>query len=231
MKSRYLLILAPLALAACDEQAMKDFKMPWDKETVEAPAEPAGPPRLQTPEVSPLKQAIEIEGAERVAVATADAATLNVTAYSARGNEPFWQVDVSGDRAVLKTSGAKDRSVTVRRIAYAKGVEYIGTLNGRPFSVNIRGTACKDSMSGEKFPMTATLRSAAVNGAGCATPAQAAPPKAPAKAAAKTAAKPASAPAKASAPTPTPATAPAATPAATPAANPATPADPAAQAG
>lgn len=228
MKSRYLLILAPLALAACDEQAMKDFKMPWDKDTVEAPAEPAGPPKLQTPEVSPLKQAIEIEGAERVAVATADAATLNVTAYSARGNEPFWQVDVSGDRAVLKTPGAKDRGVTVRRIAYAKGVEYIGTLNGRPFSVNIRGTACKDSMSGEKFPMTATLRSAVVNGAGCATPAQAAPAKAPVKAAAKTAAKPA----KATAPTPPPAaTPPAATPAATPAANPATPADPAAQAG
>ena len=216
MKSRYLLILAPLALAACDEKAMQDFRLPWDKAPeAEAPQAPAGPPGLQTPEISPLKQAIEVEGGTRVAVATADASTVNVTAYSARGVGVAWAVDVSGNRGVLKVGGQRDRFIDLRRIAYAKGVEYVGTLNGSPFVLNIRGTECQDS-TGARQPMSASLRSSVISGRGCAAPASAdIVPPAP-KAAPKP--PPKKAPAKPAAP---------ATPA-TPATPPATPTPPAA---
>ena len=43
MRLRLIILAAPLALAACDDQAMKDFRMPWDKPepVVAAPAAPA----------------------------------------------------------------------------------------------------------------------------------------------------------------------------------------------
>ena len=43
MKLRYAMALLPFALAACDEQAMQDIRMPWDKPEVAAPAAPVDP--------------------------------------------------------------------------------------------------------------------------------------------------------------------------------------------
>ena len=54
------------------------------------------------PGVSPLEQPIET-GAEIRPVSTAEAATYNTAAFSARGNEPFWAVDVAGSTAIYKT--------------------------------------------------------------------------------------------------------------------------------
>ena len=41
MNARLTLLALPLALAACDEQAMKDFRMPWDKPAPVVAAAPA----------------------------------------------------------------------------------------------------------------------------------------------------------------------------------------------
>ena len=182
MRPRKLLLAfaaLPLLLAACGD----DIRMPWDKPldatpaVVETPQSPASQP-LVSPQVSPTQVPIEVEG-DRKAVATAESVTLNTTAFVARGNEPFWRVDVSDGTARYQTpDNEKGRNVPVRRIAYAKGVEYIGELNGSAFALNIRATKCVDTMSGEKFPMTSALRigSNVVNG--CAGPMQA-PPAAP----------------------------------------------------
>lgn len=166
------LALLPLALAACDNPAMNDLQtsLGMKPEVAEQPATPAGPPA-----VSPLDQAIEVEGGETVASATANAETLNTAAFVARGNEPFWIVEASGERAVYKTpENQLGRSITVRRLTFAQGVEFVGTLDGTAFALTIRGADCVDDMSGEKFPMSATLKIGGRMNNGCAAPAAAA---------------------------------------------------------
>lgn len=166
-----LLSLMALPLAACDEAAMKDFRAGLGMETEEEqPAEPAQP---RPPAVSPLDVPIETGAADPVAAVTAESETLNTTAYAARGNEPFWLVEVSGNTAVYKTPGNQSgREITVQRLIFAQGVEYVGTLNGQVFALNIRGSECTDSMSGEEFPMSATLKIGNNAHRGCAVPAQ-----------------------------------------------------------
>ena len=50
MNARLTLLALPLALAACDEQAMKDFRMPWDKP---APVVAAAPPVVASSPAAP----------------------------------------------------------------------------------------------------------------------------------------------------------------------------------
>lgn len=196
MKLRLALALLPLALAACDEQAMQDLRMPWDKPldaTPAATAPPADPMAtpLVDPAVSPRDVPIEAAG-EQKAVATAESETLNTAAFAARGNEPFWRVDVSGSTAKYQTpENQSGRNIAVNRLVYAGGVEYIGVLDGKPFSLNISGKDCVDTMSGEKFPMTAALRIGSRHVNGCASPAEAAPAASAATNAKAPAAKPA----------------------------------------
>ncbi|WBU62958.1 COG3650 family protein [Paracoccus aerodenitrificans] len=182
MKFRLALVLLPLALAACDEQAMQDLRMPWDQ-PLDATPEPAAPPvdpmqiPLVDPEVSPTQVPMEVEG-QRNAVATAESTTLNTMAFTASGNEPFWRVDVAEGTARYATpDNQSGRNISVNRIVYRQGVEYVGTLNGLPFTLNIRNVACQDSMSGDTFPMTALLRSGSQRMQGCARPAVPATPE------------------------------------------------------
>lgn len=119
-----------------------------------------------------LEQPIEIAEAPATPVATAEAKTSSTNAFSAHGNEPFWTVNVAGGTAIYITPGnSKGRAIRVNRLVFDKGVEYVGVLSGRPFVVNIRGTACQDDMSGEKFPFTATLTVSGRSHRGCAGPA------------------------------------------------------------
>ena len=65
MNARLTLLALPLALAACDEQAMKDFRMPWDKPApvVAAAPAPTAPPKPAIPEptgASPTQQPLEV---------------------------------------------------------------------------------------------------------------------------------------------------------------------------
>lgn len=206
-----LIALMTLPLAAC--------------EGVNLPTIGGAEPQVQghkgPPGVSPLEQPIET-GAEARPVSTAEAATYNTPAFSARGNEPFWAVDVAGSTAIYKTpDNQKGRPIRVNRLAFAQGVEYVGVHAGRPFVLNVRAAACEDSMSGQDFPFTARLTVSGKSETGCAGPATAevaqavAATKAPAPAAprqATTARRPA---ATRPAPTPAAPTPAASTPAAT----------------
>lgn len=229
MNSRLaLLALMTLPLAACDGAGLPGLGGEQQAPVAEGHKGPPG--------VSPLDQPIEVGGETR-AVATADAATHTTAAFSARGNEPFWAVDVAGTTAIYKTpENQRGRAVLVNRLTFAQGVEYVGVLNGRPFTLNIRGAACQDSMSGEKFPMTARLTTSGRSVTGCAGPATAevAAATAATKAVAPAAPKPRNVPKPAAArpapaATPAPAAEPAAsTPADTPAPTAASPAAPSA---
>lgn len=125
------------------------------------------------PGVSPLEQPIET-GAEIRPVSTAEAATYNTAAFSARGNEPFWAVDAAGSTAIYKTpDNQRGRPIRVNRLVFAQGVEYVGVHAGRPFVLNIRAGKCQDSMSGQDFPFTARLTVSGRSETGCAAAATA----------------------------------------------------------
>lgn len=167
------LVLLPLALAACDEAAMKDLRLPWDKEAVaEAPAV-TGPPA-----VSPLVEPVELPGAPQVAVATADARTLHETAFAAEGPGGAWRVEVAGDKARFMRAGARDATVQVRRLVYARGVEYVGQLGGTPFALTVLGANCETPGMGRGWPLSARVKSGGKTVEGCAAPAASAPARA-----------------------------------------------------
>lgn len=176
MNARLILLALPLALAGCDQQAVRDFRLPWDKPApapvVAAPAAPAEPPKPSIPEptgASPAQQPLEIAG-ERTKVATAEAQTANATRFTASGEG--WSATVDGTTARVERAGGKPATVKVQRLVYAGGVEYAGTLNDALFSLDLRSAACGGQ------PLTATLKANGKKLAGCASPGSAAPAKA-----------------------------------------------------
>lgn len=158
-----LIALMTLPLAACDGASLPGL----------GSAEPQVQGHKGPPGVSPLEQPIET-GAEVRPVSTAEAATYNTAAFSARGNEPFWAVDVAGSTAIYKTpDNQKGRPIRVNRLAFAQGVEYVGVHAGRPFVLNVRAAGCQDSVSGQDLPFTARLTVSGRSETGCAGPATA----------------------------------------------------------
>ena len=224
-RSAFAVLSMTVALTACGQ-------LPFQQSEPEAPAH-SGPPT-----VSPLDQPIET-GAEAIPVSTAEASTMQTAMFRAAGNG--WVATASDKTAVLERAGAKSVGVTVRRMTYGRGVEFVGSMNGQVFSLNIRAAEC-DTGSG-KAPFSARLKVGSQSMTGCAAPtdtmpkaqvkaASAAPkPKAAAKPATPAAkpATPASAPAPAATPAPAaaPATEPASTPETTPESTPAPAAEPA----
>ncbi len=203
-RSAFAVLSMTVALAACGE-------LPFQKG-----AEPAAKGHVGPPGVSPLEQPIET-GAAITPVSTAEASTMSTAMFRAAGSG--WTVTAADKNAVYERPGAKSVGINVRRMTYAKGVEFIGTMNGSVFSLNIQAAACE---AGDvKTPFTAKLRVGSQRLTGCAaatdtmpkaqTRASSAPPKPKAQ--------PKPAPAKPATPAPTPAeaTAPATTPATTPA--------------
>ena len=169
-RSAFAVLSMTVALAACSE-------LPFQKD-----AEPAAKGHVGPPGVSPLEQPIET-GAEIVPVSTAEASTMAVAMFRAAG--PGWTVTAADKNAVYERPGAKSVGVTVRRMTYAKGVEFVGTMNGSVFSLNIQAAACE---AGDvKTPFTAKLRVGSQRLTGCAaatdtmpkaqTRASSAPPK------------------------------------------------------
>lgn len=89
--------------------------------------------------------------------------------FRARGNEPFWAIDVEGDVLHFVTPEMPEgRTLQGARIAHAKGVAFSGEDEGRPFNLDITRTACSDSMSGDAFEFTATWDYAGQRMHGCA---------------------------------------------------------------
>ncbi|SFY19960.1 hypothetical protein SAMN04244548_03035 [Paracoccus pantotrophus] len=207
-RSAFAVLSMTVALAACGE-------LPFQSSEPEAPAH-SGPPG-----VSPLEAPIET-GTEGKPVATAEASTLGTAMFRAAG--PGWTVTAADKTAVYERPGAKSVGVTVRRMAYGRGVEFIGSMNGSVFALNIQAAECE--AGGQKTPFTARLRVGSQRLSGCAVPTDTMPkaqvrassaapkPKAQPKPAAPTA-KPETTPATATPETEAPTTAPATAPAET----------------
>ncbi|WP_026155329.1 hypothetical protein [Paracoccus sp. N5] len=196
-RSAFAVLSMTVALAACGN-------LPWQQEdrAADTPAH-SGPPG-----VSPLEQPIET-GAEQKPVATAEASTMGTAIFRAAG--AGWTATAGDNTAVYERPGAKSVGVTVRRMTYARGVEFIGNMNGSVFALNIRAESCE--VGGQKTPFTANLRVGSQRLTGCAAPTDSLP-KAQVKASSaapkpKSTPKPAAPAAKPAEPKPAPTTEPA----------------------
>lgn len=78
----------------------------------------------------------------------------------ARGNEPFWAVEVHVDRMLLRQPElAAPLEFSVEQSLDGEGsVTFRGTASAATLEVAVTSTACSDSMSGEYFAYTATAR-------------------------------------------------------------------------
>ena len=82
-----------------------------------------------------------------------------IATFTARGNEPFWSVQVEGDTLTYSTPELQPgRAMQAQRTAHAKGVGFTGQDEGRDFNLDIQDTACEDTMSGEAFEFTAVFQ-------------------------------------------------------------------------
>ena len=154
-RSAFAVLSMTVALAACGNLPVQQE----ERAAEQAPGH-SGPPA-----VSPLEQPIET-GAESRPLATAEASTMATAMFRASG--AGWTVTAADKTAVYERPGAKSVGVTVRRMAYARGAEFIGNMNGQVFALNIRAEACE--ANGQKSPFTANLRVGSQRLTGCAAP-------------------------------------------------------------
>ncbi|KRW93958.1 hypothetical protein [Paracoccus sp. MKU1] len=152
-RSAFAVLSMTVALAACGE-------LPFQKSDEPEAAAHSGPPS-----VSPLEQPIET-GAEGKPVATAEASTLNTAMFRAAGSG--WTVTAADKTAVYERPGARSVGVAVRRMVYGRGVEFIGSMNGTVFALNIQAAECQTG--DQKTPFTARLRVGSQRLSGCAVP-------------------------------------------------------------
>lgn len=80
--------------------------------------------------------------------------TIGAEEWTARGNEPAWQIEV-GDEAMTLT-GIDIPTLTVPRQSHpiaARGIEvYSGSTNGRALTLVATEAICNDTMTGMPFP-------------------------------------------------------------------------------
>lgn len=92
-----------------------------------------------------------------------------IATFTARGNEPFWSVQVEGDTLTYTTPELQPGKVLqAQRQALAKGVTFRGQDAGSDFTLDIQTTPCEDTMSGEPFEFTATFKYGDKTVTGCA---------------------------------------------------------------
>ncbi|WP_134679684.1 hypothetical protein [Paracoccus ravus] len=154
-RSAFAVLAMTVVVTACGE-------LPFQSKT--APDETTAPGPSGPPAVSPVDSPIET-GAEGTPRATAEASTMNTAMFRAAG--AGWTVTAANNRAVYERSGARSTAVTVRRMTYNRGVEFIGTMNGQVFALNIQAGACQAGDA--STPFSAKLRVGSQRLSGCAS--------------------------------------------------------------
>lgn len=134
------LVLSSLTLSAIATLAA--CQSPSADNSVAVPARPASvnAPKPASPSSPPVTQQVPKK-------------------FRAGGTEPFWGVDVDGERLLYTTpENMQGTRLTAKPVVSANGTRYAGTENGKPFSLEIReaGT-CSDGMSEIDYRYTATF--------------------------------------------------------------------------
>lgn len=90
--------------------------------------------------------------------------------FHARGNEPFWSVEVARDRLLYNTPDTQPGvELAATRTDTATDVEFRGVHGGKDFVLIITPGQCEDSMSGQAYDYTATFSDGERQLTGCAS--------------------------------------------------------------
>ncbi|WP_222565626.1 COG3650 family protein [Novilysobacter antarcticus] len=90
--------------------------------------------------------------------------------FHARGNEPFWSVEVVGDTLLYNTPDTQPGvELAATRNDTATDVEFRGVHGGKDFVLIITPGQCEDSMSGQAYDYTATFSDGERQLTGCAS--------------------------------------------------------------
>ena len=148
------LVMALAALVGCTQPAAPPSTAPAASTSVPPPPAISVPPPPTVP--SPR---------------TATPVAANGDRVVAHGNEPFWAIEVDGDRLLWKTPELPEGRVLVaERRVHATGAGYAGNDGGKPFSLVILAEPCSDGMSDRTYDYTATWTYAGQAMHGCAAP-------------------------------------------------------------
>ncbi|MFN3702447.1 COG3650 family protein [Thermomonas sp.] len=84
------------------------------------------------------------------------------------GTEPFWNVNVEGDRLVYSTpDDPAGVQLQGRRRAIPGGVEITGSRDGRAFVLTVAQGECNDGMSDQTYRLVAGFRFGDLDLSGC----------------------------------------------------------------
>ncbi len=90
--------------------------------------------------------------------------------FHARGNEPFWSVEVAGDKLLYNTPDTQPGvELAATRTDTATDVEFRGVHDGKEFVLIITPGHCEDSMSDQDYDYTATFSDGERQLTGCAS--------------------------------------------------------------
>ena len=124
--------------------------------------EPAGPSTA-----GPVSE-IPAEPAEPVSTAPWDEARARGVDFRAVGNEPAWTMDVYSDSLVVVTTNYGADTVSAPAPAVAgSAFSFESATDAGAVLVDVAGTPCTDSMSGESFASTVTVMVGETTYRGC----------------------------------------------------------------
>ncbi|QOW19991.1 hypothetical protein INQ41_02740 [Lysobacter ciconiae] len=90
--------------------------------------------------------------------------------FHARGNEPFWSVEVAGDKLLYNTPDTQPGvELAATRTDTATDVEFRGVHDGKEFVLIITPGHCEDSMSDQDYDYTASFSDGERQLTGCAS--------------------------------------------------------------
>ena len=87
---------------------------------------------------------------------------------SLSGTEPFWNVEIRGDRAIFSSpENLEGTGFPVERFAGLNGVSFSGRMDGASFDAMVTPGDCSDGMSDRTYPYTVTISLGAEQLNGC----------------------------------------------------------------
>lgn len=87
--------------------------------------------------------------------------------YRARGNEPFWALEIRADSMIFTTPERVIGAVLPPSQIIAGGVRYSAAADGQPFVATVADEACADGMSGMPYPHTVSVTVLGTEYRGC----------------------------------------------------------------
>ena len=93
------------------------------------------------------------------------------TSASARGNEPFWAVNVSSTAIVYRTPELLPDSLVfpaVAPVSDSGSHAWTTTASGRTLTLRVTRGPCQDTMSGQDFAWSAVIEMDSTSASGCA---------------------------------------------------------------